>query len=339
MLRGAPARHIDQATADLDRLAHTWLDLQGTRKALAQRELPDEIIEGFDKMEKRVSYLLSKALRKHPLWSWIKQFPGLGGAHTALIIGRIGDPRRFPGQRCSKGHYLPSIYKVGSPCPVTESWCVIEGSTGGGVALGAAGRCREIADVLGRSDLAGAAVSHSENGNSTGCPGIMLEPRPHSGVRSLWHWAGLAVCADGRAPRKRKGMKCDWEPQARASTMQPGGLAEQIVRSSVPHYSDVYRETKERLMLRVAEKLSESDSSRGDATLSLAIKTLEIEEADGQTDLGEVGDWREIEPVIGRPLKLYEADRIARKVAAKAFLGDLLVEWKRLTAEKQPRDR
>lgn len=33
----------------------------------------------------------------------------------------------------------------------------------------------------------------------------------------------------------------------------------------------------------------------------------------------------------GRPLRLYEADRIARKVAAKHFLGDLLTAWKAQT--------
>jgi hypothetical protein len=294
----------------LDRLARTWLDLQGTRKALTQRELPDEIVEGFDKMEKRVSALLSKALRKHPLWPWLKQFPGLGGAHTALVIGRIGDPRRYPGQRCSEGHYLPPLYEIGSPCPVAEREREIERGRGDG------------------ADLAGAADAISEVGDDRGCPGIMLEPRPHSGVRSLWHWAGLYADENGRAPRKRKGVKGDWEPRARASVMQPGGIAEQIVRLRVPHYSEIYRATKARLLLRVAAPVAEVVGSIGDASLGLADERYEIALAPGQTGLGAADTLDGIGIAPGRPLKLYEADRIARKVAAKAFLGDLLTEWK-----------
>ena len=309
---GAPARHIDQPTAELDRLARTWLDLQGTRKALAQRELPDEIVEGFATMEARVSVLLKRALRKHPLWPWLQQFPGLGGAHTALVIGRIGDPRRYPGQRCSEGHYLPPIYAVGSPCPVAEAEDESDDRRGDG------------------ADLAGVDDHPAESEGAVSCPGIMLEPRPHSGVRSLWHWAGLSVCADGRAPRKRKGVQGDWEPRVRSSVMQPGGIAEQIVRLSVPHYSDIYRATKARLMLRVAEILPEIGPPPGDASLGLAGAAPVNERSNGQTDLGAAASATEIDYRAGRPLKLHEADRIARKVAAKAFLGDLLTEWKAL---------
>lgn len=300
---GAPARHIDQPTAELDRLARTWLDLQGTRKALAQRELPEAIVSEFGRLEEKVSRILSKTLRAHPLWPWLSQFPGLGGAHTALVIGRIGDPRRYPGQCCSEGHYLPPLYEIGSPCPVVAKRETLDSKDGGMYE-------REV---------------------WPDCLGIMLPPRPHTGVRSLWHWAGLGVCDDGRAPRKRRGIQGDWEPRVRASVMQPGGIAEQIVRLSVPHYSDIYRATKERLLLRVAGNELENGARRGDAKpLGLAERSVEPVGSRGQTDMGATDIAAEIEGQAGRPLKLYEADRIARKVAAKAFLGDLLVEWKRL---------
>lgn len=292
----APPRHIDFETAELDRLARAWIDLQQTRKALAQRELPEEIVAEFERLEGRVSAMLTRALRRHVLWPWLSQFPGLGGAHAALIIGRIGDPRRYPGQRCSAGHYLPPLYVVGSPCLIVAD---------ADVAI----------DHVDGDDDAGVDANVGEIDVSTVCPGVMREPRSGSGVRSLWHWAGLHVGGDGRAPRKRKGVKATWEPRARASVMQPGGIAEQIVRLSVPHYVDVYRAAKARLVERV-EGRAESDRRDGALLLRAAAEIgAAIENCSGS-----------------RPLRPHEADRIARKIAAKAFLGDLLVEWKRLAA-------
>jgi hypothetical protein len=291
---GAPPRHIDLTTAQLDRLARSWIDVQQTRKALAQRELDDDVIAAFLTAEQKLSRALTKTLRSHVLWPWLSQFPGLGGAHTALVIGRIGDPRRFPGQRCSEGHYLPPLYAVGAPCPIAGPW--------------------PESDVLaGDSDDVGADESSAESESRDVCPGVMLPPRETTGVRSLWHWAGLHADTDSRAPRKRKGVRCDWEPRVRASVMQPGGIAEQIVRLSVPHYVDEYRAAKERLNLRVVEKQLEGLRVRGDASNGAATETSP-----------ESDRW------TGRPLRPFEADRIARKVAAKAFLGDLLTTWKEL---------
>lgn len=305
----APARHIDLSTAELDRLARTWIDLQQIRKALAQRELPDEIVAEFDRLEKRVSTLLTDALRRHPLWPWLKQFPGLGGAHVALLIGRIGDPRRFPGQRCTEGHYLPPLYAVGAPCPIAASRRENEQLNGDGLDAARADERSTVTEI------------HRV------CPGVMLPPRTTTGVRSLWHWAGLHVLDDGRAPRKRKGVQGDWEPRVRASVMQPGGIAEQIVRWGVRtaddgtkialhKYAQIYLDTKARLTLRVADAPPESERVCGDA------KPLRTAETLNENDRGG-----------GRPLRLHEADRIARKVAAKAFLADLLTEWKRLIEE------
>lgn len=296
---GAPARHIDLQTALLDRYARSWIDLQQTRKALAQRHLPEGIVAEFARLEQLVSGLLKRTLRQHPLWPWLSQLPGLGGAHTALVIGRIGDPRRFPGQRCSEGHYLPPLYPVGSPCPVVAGTAEIDREGGDGADSGAQDSGADDDDLA----FDGGPV----------CPGTMLPPRTTTGVRSLWHWAGVHVEEDGRAPRKRKGVRCSWEPRVRASVMQPGGIAEQIVRLSVPHYSDIYREQKARLMERVEGG-------------------LEIEQEDG-TQNGRTSVRRsEIEKTGARPLRPFEADRIARKIAAKAFLADLLVEWKGLVA-------
>lgn len=225
--------------------------------------------------------------------------------------GRIGDPRRFPGQRCSEGHYLPPLYPVGSPCPVVGLAIEIDEEDGDGADSGAETR-HPRGESLGAQD-SGADDPAAAFDLADVCPGTMLPPRTTTGVRSLWHRAGVHVEEDGRAPRKRKGVRCSWEPRVRASVMQPGGIAEQIVRLSVPHYSDIYREQKARLTERV-ESWHEIEEHLGTQN--------------GRTSVGR----SEIEIGRARPLRPFEADRIARKIAAKAFLADLLVEWKGLVA-------
>jgi hypothetical protein len=313
---GAPPRHIDQTTAELDRYARTWIDLQQTRKALAQRELPDEIVAEFDRLEKKVSALLTRTLRKHALWPWLRQYPGLGGAHTALIIGRIGDPRRFPGQRCTEGHYLPPLYAEGAPCPIAASTRGIDPAFGDGADSDERPLAEvrsEIEVMTGDGQISGADVRGAEIESLSVCPGTMLPPRTITGVRPLWHWAGLHADDEGNSPRKRKGVRCTWEPRVRASVMQPGGIAEQIVRLNVPVYANRYRTAKANLNLRVADIGGVIEFHSGNAT-------------NGRV----ADDPSEINAPSGRPLRPYQADRTARKIAAKAFLGDLLTEWKRL---------
>jgi hypothetical protein len=323
----APPRHIDGITAELDMLARSWLDVQQTRKALAQRALPEAIVASFTKAETQLSRRLTTTLREHVLWPWLAQFPGLGGAHTALIIGRIGDPRRFPGQRCSAGHYLPPLYEIGQACPVADNWIGSEVPGGDGAAgtgeselpYGCVAELRHASGMANSDVVAGADEGLLESEKASVCPGIMLAPRTTTGVRSLWHWAGLHALENGRAPRKTKGVQADWEPRARASVMQPGGIAEQIVRLSVPHYCDVYRSAKERLCLRV---VSDDESEHPGAA----------QENGRATEHGVANEGGN-----GRPLRLFEADRIARKVAAKEFLGDLLVQWKALALDGEER--
>lgn len=325
------------------------------------------------KAEQQLSGRLSRLLRQHPIWPWLSQFPGLGGAHTALVIGKIGDPRRFPGQRCSEGHYLPPLYAAGTPCPIAGACHGLELCVGDGAeTIGAADTPGGIEHPGGRSESHPGTAEHVRAiDEKAGCPGVMLPRRPGTGVRSVWHWAGLHCVDDGRAPRKRKGFRVTWDPRVRASVMQPGGIAEQIVRLNVPHYADIYREGKARLILRVAVASHENDGSSGGANPSgVAENPAEIDGAAGyppnlriaeheveiELPPGDANPLRaaegthaidvpvghplrpqrtadvvgEIDRSRGRPLRLFEADRIARKVAAKAFLGDLLIEWKRI---------
>ena len=352
---GAPARHVDLATATLDRLAADWRRLQKTRKQFAQYDFdptckgcrdgivlpakahkPYCLVAGFALNEARVSAHLTKALRAHPLWPWLEQFPGLGGGHTALVIGRIGDPRRFPGQRCSEGHYLPPGYPVGSPCPITVASDESERRSSDGASLPAAETSDESARVASGMVHPGTDESTAESVCSNVCSGVMLPPRPGTGTRSLWHYAGLAPGPDGRAMRKRKGVQASWDPLTRTSVMQPSGIAEQIVRNQVPHYVDVYAAKKALLLTRVPANAAESKGASGDAGVSFA-PDLDLENVRlGGGDVPErTAEGRfEIADFDGRPLRLIEADRIARTYAAKQFLADLLHEWKRLLVEE-----
>lgn len=265
------------ADAGLRELTATWEDLQRTRLAAEQRGL-FHLAAAVKKIEDATGRDIKKMLAQHPLGDWFPR--GLGGNHVARLVAIIGDPWRFPGRRCTVGHYLSvavhSLVSVrssgdGDPCP---------------------------------------AETHDGP-----CAGTLLTPRPGTGVRSLWHYCGLHV-VDGRSPRKAKGKVADWSPVARTVVLMPGGIAEQIVRQRVPVYRDLYDATKDRL---TRERGVESGSAI-DAVSGLAL-----------TDGPEVEHLAAVEERLGlRPIQIED---IARKVAAKAFVGDLLMEWKRRLAE------
>lgn len=252
---------------DLYTICEMWRDVQQARLAADQRGMP-EVAAELHRMENRVAEQVKRALRRHPVWPWLSQFPGLGGVATARLLARIGDPLRFPGQKCSMGHTSAPVYAVGDPCPITD-W------------------------------------------EANSCPGTMLAPRTTTGTRSLWHYAGLHV-VDGHAPRKAKGKRADWDPKARTAVLQPDGIADQIIKHKVAPYVGVYYATKERLQSRAVE-VAESVAAIGPATHGA--------EAESTSESECVGGLR--------PIQIH---KIARTVAAKAFVGDLLRELKRLAA-------
>jgi hypothetical protein len=259
----------------LRELTATWEDVQRSRLAAEQRGLLP-VAEALHKTETALARDIRKALMAHPLWDWLPS--GLRGVHVARLVALIDDPWRFPGRRCTVGHYLSvaadddesvGLAGDGDPCPVGTH----EGS----------------------------------------CTGTLLPPRSGSGVRSLWHYCGLHV-VDGRSPRKRKGSIADWSPIARTVVLMPGGIAEQIVRQRVVKYRDTYDLTKDRLTReRGAAGWIANDTDVGDAL----------------TDGPAVETHHGIEMRSGlRPIQI---EGIARKVAAKQFIGDLLIEWKHRT--------
>lgn len=260
---GQPSRFISPATEVLNMYAKGFEDLQQVRMASNLRG-DTWLADRLKKEEDAASRRLGKALKAHELWPFLVPLKGLAGPRTARVIAEIGDPRRFPGQPCTAGHYLPVGYPVGAPCPVSadvEELPEIE----------------VVRGVSGEISPSRTVESVFEIEERRGCPGILLALRQGTGVRSLWHYAGLHVI-DGRMPQRRKGVQADWKPTLRTLVLGPDGLADQIIKHRTPKYRDIYDATKERK----------------------AVEDLP-------------------------PWKLH---KIARTVAAKAFLGDLLIEWK-----------
>ena len=281
---GVPSRYVNGITAQLNVLAASFEDVQQGRIRASNRG--DEYsADELKKLEDRLGRRLRSTLELHELWPWLSTKKGLAGPRTARVIAAIGDPRRFPGQQCSEGHTLHPLFPAGSAClveevPTADSHVEIEGLNGGG----------EVSD--GTEDADESGVSHGSVGVSPDsdvsiseiddvrvrCPGIMSDPRTTTGVRSLWHYAGLHV-VDGHLPKRRKGVQSDWKPGLRTLVVGPKGIGDQIVMQRTEPYRTIYDEVKARKV--------------------------------------ESGD-----------LPLWRADKIAKTVAAKAFLADLLVEWK-----------
>lgn len=155
-----------------------------------------------------------------------------------------------------------------------------------------------------------------EQADGTICQEIIGPPQPGTGTRSLWKYLGLHV-DEGKLPMRRKGKQADWNPTGRTICLMPGGIAEQIVRQRVPKYREIYDQAKERLIReRGVVANAESDVPTG------AEMTLENASTNGAGKIGES------ESASGA-LPPWKIDKIARIIAVKAFVGDLLAEMKR----------
>lgn len=147
--------------------------------------------------------------------------------------------------------------------------------------------------------------------DGTVCAAPIGPVRRGTGTRALWHYLGLHV-VNGKSPRKMKGQKADWSPVGRTVVLMPGGIAEQIVRQRVPAYRDIYDQTKERLTRERAVEVPEIAIVAGPFPIHAA-------EADCTDGSGAEGG-----------LRPFQIDAIARKIAAKAFVADLLQAWKKI---------
>lgn len=159
-----------------------------------------------------------------------------------------------------------------------------------------------------------------QDGESEICGDKIGPVRRGTGVRSVWHFLGLHVDETGRSPRKRKGVKCTWNPIGRTACLQPDGIADQIIRHRVDPYRTTYDEQKARL--------EEERGIRSEVD-------LEIESRSGADGNGSGADVPcEIASPVGSALRPFQVHGIARKIAVKQFVGDLLVEWKRVAKRR-----
>lgn len=325
----------DLVTLRLALLSAAFEDTQRTRKSCLLRASAIErgaavgdqiaidyqlaLAEMYKPIEARISRDLKKLLKQHALWPWLEPLKGLSGPRSARLIAVISQPHRFPGQRCTKGHYFPPMLEEGAPCPASEF------------------------DV--------------ESDARRGCCGTMLPPRPHTGTRSLWHYLGLHV-VNGKSPRKSKGTRCDWHPFGRTLVLGEDGTADQIARhvpkegvegcptckgrpcGTFDKYGRLLVEKKARLT-ELRGLPAETDSTiegdaiggpAGDDLTGGAESAFESKEVAGSPVKSGTGADRpsESESTIG--LRPFQINDIAKKVAAKAFVADLLHEWKRLTS-------
>lgn len=262
---GLPPRHIDPITERLSASAKAFEDAQMVREA-SQLRGDEMAAELFKRSEDALSRRLGQELREHVLWPWLSELKGLAGPLTARVIATIGDPRRFPGQQCSMGHTLPPLFQEGEACPITATEIAPENDwpNGGGEVSSQADSHGEIEredGLAGLSDtetrnereyVGGVGDSHTADDEEVAnedagvrCVGVMLPPRPGTGVRSLWHYFGVHV-VDGKLPQRRKGQQADWNPTGRTLLLQPKGIADQIIIHRPEPYRTTYDEARER---------------------------------------------------------------------------------------------
>lgn len=297
--------YVDEPTASMARHARSWDRIQRLRIALANSGQASEAgIADIKRAEDRESRLATGALQRHVLWEWLEKYKGLRGVTTCLIMGLIRDPRRFPGQKCNQGHYLPAAFEIGAPCPVQ-------------VADGV-----EIEKEVDLTETVRGSVSKQ----FSGCGAPILASRPTTGVRALWRYFGLHV-VDGHAARKRRGQQADFTPRGKALLLAPDtGLAAQIVRHQCEPWIDIYYKQKERL-IEVQREIPIVGRGQVAASTETEHESITPSGIRGQDEVASTVQGHESEHPSGtRPL--IAIDRLARKIAAKAFLGDLLTAWK-----------
>lgn len=345
---GTEPRDVDDASdgSRLGNLASSWQDIQQLRIRLWQRGFKNDIAKALLEEKKyigrngkettkrvgleiEVGQWLVRELSLQPIWPWLVEHHYPRGVYVARLVALIRDPRRFPGQPCSapRRHYSPPLYAVGSPCPV----------------------------LIREKNKDGKKVENP-------CGASLLAPRPHTGVASLHHYLGLHV-VDGHSPRRKSGQKADWSTIGKTICLGDRGIADQIVLHRGLHQPKskkpcrlgedcpmwqlglIYDANYARLVAeRGIEAVGEHDGADDPAQTEGAEAVVETEfpcgslrsitrgrRADVTTESDSTRCVYDHGPGL-KPLKPHEIDAIARKIAVKAFVADLLTEMKRLAA-------
>lgn len=334
------SRYRDSCTQSLGLLASTWDSIHRSWQAtLARAKYGSPTLslqltafaDTLHEMREMVGARMQKEMKRHVLWPWLSQYAGVRGTHTARIVSMIGDPLRFPGKICAKGHH---------------------------VALDHEGVCPHAL-----MDDSGPKVVWVPCGAEVGAA------RPGTGTRALWHYLGLHV-VDGKMPMRRKGVQCDWVPEGRTALLQPDGVADHIIKHRVQPWRGLYDETKARLVReRGAVSSGEIEDGSGSSSAVVGVanvttvgrrgrKSKKLNGAERRTEIvrhpgsivtaeqalvSELPDGRGRRRVNGSTkgavrqseivmangaLRPFQIHSIARVIIAKAFVGDLLAAWK-----------
>jgi hypothetical protein len=89
--------YVCPVTEALSIHAITTLRYQQFRVAMHNRGTDLGLVQGLQALEDQSNTNLTKALRMHPLYPWLQRFPGMAGAKVAALVGILADPRRFVG--------------------------------------------------------------------------------------------------------------------------------------------------------------------------------------------------------------------------------------------------
>jgi hypothetical protein len=213
-------------------LCSYYLDLIKTKTKSMNRfqSMADDISrtnvdKGMSTEIDRVATLIIKEMKNHVMGDWMPK--GLGGVRMAIVLSIIGNPWRFPGQKCTKGHHWPlrefiddrPNLPVGSPCLFKEM-SIIDG----------------------------------EEGKS--CVGTMLAPERGTGVSHLWSLGGFAPDKiTNRLPRRQKGQQAKYNSKLRTQFLMPDfGIADQVIKHKTPIYRELYDTTKTNLRNRLIKE-------------------------------------------------------------------------------------
>jgi len=295
----SPFRDVNTNT--LTMVARTWLSAHKEYMANVLRAKHGGTIikpflldtaKSFYVVREEVGKKLSKLLKSHVLYPWLKEGRSTG-VHIARLLTIIRDPLRFPGRACTNGHYLPTDWPE-DICPVP---------------IGKKGQKRKDAKP---------------------CRAEIGELRRGTGTRSLWHYLGVHVNEFGRSPRLQKNVQATWNIVGRTCLLQPDGIADQIIRhKKEPWYTDSFIVAKDRLK-RDRGAVHESEIDDINSTMDNPTKSACVNDNQPgrmiEMDEGS-GDESEIVNASGS-LRAFQINNIARKIAVKAFVGDLLHEWK-----------
>lgn len=163
---------------------------------------------------------------------------------------------------------------------------------------------------------------------------IMRDPARFPNKSCLQSYFGLGA-VHGRAQRRARGVKANYNVRGKTILLGPKGIADQIVLHRVQPYRDMYDAEKARLLSRGGDGRSDGD---GDCVEAAPAHSGHDDRPVGNEALDEVAHYTEdgddADLIGNRGLnelparKTGKEDQLARKIVAKAFLRDLWREWK-----------